>query len=300
MKLDKYVETLAPTLAKEDLLEDNRVTLKELETVTAPLYKSASEFFKSGSFKSDVVSAYDREFKKAVKGNKNIVLQIADAIPTVEKNVKAISGMLEKNFSDVVAAGGLSYSQANLMQFSEYCAFWSRYAIRLLNFLCVHETSEYEDSGVTKGQLKDSLSPAEVAWVGNELQNFLAVWPVVTAGEDKVTKQLESIPDVTITEDNYKTLSATLGENKLDPMATKYISAKRNIFLYLGKWFVEGQVKRYNAAKAEKEAVELRLINLKALEKGNPSASTQKQIQYYESKVQKLEADIAQMEKDYA
>jgi len=301
MKIDKFVESLSPTLVAEDLLEDNRVTAKELDTVTGPIYKSAvTDYFNRSSFKSDVVNAYDKEFKKVIKGGKNLVQQINDAIEKVEETVELVADLIESNFSDTIATSGISYSQANIIQLGEYCAFFSRYSIRLLNFLTVHETTEYEDSGIEKGELKDSLSPAEIQWVQANLPSFLLVFPIVTQDVDKTTKALSGIPDIAITPENYRTLSSTVGENKLDPLATKYIPAKMNIFMYLGKWIAEGQVKRYNAAKEEKEAVELRLINLKSLDKGNPNPGIQKQIRYYESKAQRLQAEIAQMEKDYA
>lgn len=301
MKIDQYTTTLPATLNKEDLLEDARTTIKTLKTAVGPVFKSAvTDYFNGSNFKSDVVKSYDKEFKRKNSGSKNIFQQISDTVSDVEELQTFVQDKLDESLTDVVASSGLTYMQANLIQLNQFLSFYVQYVLRLQNFLIVSELAEYEDSGVTKAEINDSVSPAEVEWVATNFPLFLQIYPIVTEDVKKVEKSLDNIPDFNITSDNYKTLTSTVGENKLDPLAARFISASINPMRLLVKWWAEWQVEKYNYAKELKEVAELRLLNLKSLEKNNPDPRVQKQIRFYEGRAQRLESKIAEMERNYA
>lgn len=60
------------------------------------------------------------------------------------------------------------------------------------------------------------------------------------------------------------------------------------------------QINRYESNKASKKQFELRVLMLKSQLAGTPNAGLEKQIQYYENQVAKLQDKIEAFETKYA
>ena len=112
-------------------------------------------------------------------------------------------------------------------------------------------------------------------------------------------KKLLEIPEIVVTPENSKTMVSQFGE-KVDPLAMRFVPVVMNPWYLWGMWRAEVQVKRYNAAKEEMRALQLRRMNLEKIIEGKPDAKLQKEIEYIESRINKLNYELEELENKHA
>lgn len=295
MKNDHYLASLLPTFSKERVLEDCRLTRAEIVDVSLPLYKTALNAFKGYKFKNEELQNFQEVFGRMVKGHKGGLLEgIHSALQDTVENLDEIVGLIDQVYNDDVAGAGLSYLKANLLQFTEWTSFESRYSRKLLIYILISETSMYPDSGTT---ISESLEPAEVEWIKVNFVHFCTAVNVVAQPKEKLKAAVSLIPDIAITKENIGTLKATMGESKIDPFAVGLIPIWLNPIYHVRMIISEWQAERYVASKEEKKLIELRVLNLKRVQNGKPDAATQKEIEYSESRLSKINYKLQKMEK---
>lgn len=275
-------------------MEDIRLTRTELKDITLPAYHQAAVAFKGHKFKSPALENELATFGRMVKGGGgNIVEAIEKLLPIALKNLDEVEDLIERSFNEEVAGAGLTYMKANLLQFSECLHFVSRFSRKFLLYIFVCETAEYEASGTS---IADSMTPAEVEYLKTNFVTFCTAFNAVVNQPQTVRKLLEDVPDIVITSENVASLSATLGEKKLDPMQMKLIPIWLNPIYHVGMFVAEWQADRYKVAKEELKLIQLRKMNLEKISQGKPDAHVQKEINYLESRIQSMNYKIAKAE----
>lgn len=297
MKFEKYIQSLLPTFGKDRVLEDCRVTRTEIKDVTLPLYDTAVPLFKGYKFKSGDVQEQIASFNRLCHpGSDNIITHIQKALKASLENLDEVEALVEKTYNEEVAGSGLTYLKANLLQFTECLNFVSRYARRYLLWIYVAETAQIPDS---ETDLSEAMAPAEIEWIKINFIPFCTALNVVSIPTTKVKKALNDIPDIVVTEENVRSLSATMGENKLDPFEVRLIPVWLNPIYHIRMFVAEWQANRYKAALEERKLIELRHLNLKKRQEGKPDARLQKEIAYTEQRLRNINFKISKMEKDY-
>lgn len=299
MKIQQFVSSLLPTFGKDRVVEDCRLTRTELKDFTIPAYQAALPLLGKWEFKSVAMEGFIGTFGRMVKtsGRSNIVTGIHDCFKPILDNLDAIEEMVDKTYNEEVAGMGLTYLKANLLQLVETIAFVSKFARKFLIYAYVAETAEYAE-GDTK--LSESLTPAEIEWITANFVSFCTALNIASGNPSDMRKQLNDIPDVVVTSENAGTLSATLGEAKIDPFQMKLIPVWLNPIYHIGMFVAEWQADRYKAAKEEVKLLQLRKLNLEKLSNGKPDAHVQREIKYLESRIQGINYKIAKMEKTNA
>ena len=299
MDISKYVKSILPGFEKDRVTEDIRVTRSEIKDVLVPAYAGADKAMKSWKFRSEAMGLRIETWNSLVKfgGSANIVCTINKGIPLMLENLDGIESLINRTYSEDVMATGLTYLKAQMLQFVECLVFVSKYARRFLNYVYVYETSMLEGFS---GDVADSLSPAEIQWIEANFVNFCTAFNIVVGEPHKVEAALKDIPDIVITDENAKTIPATMGIGKVDPFQMRFIPVILNPFYHIGIRVAEWQAKRYKAAQEELRLLQLRKLNMERLQQNKPDVKLTKEIQYLESRIQGLNYDIAKMEKEYA
>lgn len=296
MKFDQYIVSLLPSFGKDRVLEDCRVTRNEIKDISLPLYDTAAPLFKGYKFKSPELLEQIASFNRLCKpGSDNIITHIQKCLKASLENLDEVEGLVEKTYNEEVAGAGLTYLKANLLQFTECLNFVARYARRYLLWVYIAETAEIPDSETA---LVDAMAPAEIEWIKINFVPFCTALNVVGIPTSKVKKALADVPDIVVTEENVKSLTSTLGAQKLDPLSVGLIPVWLNPIYHIGMFVAEWQASRYKAAKEEKKLVELRYLNLKKRQEGKPDARLQKEIDYTAGRLRELNYKLAKMEKD--
>lgn len=296
MKILNFITSLLPTFGKGRVTEDTRLTKSEIIEHTQPAYRLADELLGKWKFKSQEVKDLSDTFNRMVKvpHNQGMITCIYEAFKDILLNLEYSEKMVDKTFNIDVVGVGMTYHAANLLQFTEACAFVSKYSRKLLIYIYICESSVYEESGET---LSDSLTKVEVDWINSNFISFCTAFNIVSGKPQQVEKQFSAIPDIVITKDNATTLPATLGSDKIDPFQLSLIPIWMNPIYHVGMFVAEWQADRYKAAKEEVRLLQLRKLNLEKLSNGKPDAKVQKEMKYMESRIQNINFKIDKMEK---
>jgi hypothetical protein len=113
---------------------------------------------------------------------------------------------------------------------------------------------------------------------------------------EKIMSGFSDIPEIQVTASDSDSLRNTIGDAKLDPFKLGFIATKANPIYYIRMLVAEYQVRRYKEMKEELSLLQLRRMNLEKYKANKPDASLERQIEYVESRAQKLSFEISEME----
>lgn len=302
MKIDQFFKSLLPSFSKDTVLEDCRITKGEIKETVHPAYVEAVKLMKNWKFKSADVEALGKQFSSLVKKTHgNMVVTIEAKIPDVLANLEEVEELIKANYNEEVAAGGLTYLKAQLLQFVEAASFFAKYSRALLNFIYVHESAPFiKETDEQYDAVQESLVPAEIAYIQNNFQSFCVVLNALSGSEGDIKKALSAVPDIVITEDNAQTLPHSVGQAKLDPLKFGFIPVFLNPIYHIRMGIAEWQVEQYKLAQRELQMLQMRKLNLEKLQQGQPNPVLQQKLGETERAIHGLKAKIAKMERDYA
>lgn len=297
MKIKDLLSHLLPTFGKDTLLEDIRITRGSLEQLLE-LYGDASDELKGWKFKSSEVKSMISTFKSMVGGADagNPIVNIAKGLHVVLKNLDTCETIAASILNGQVAAKGMTYKQAVLVQYCDAVFLVEKYARKWLNFVLVMESAEFKENGLP---VNESIPKPELEWVKKTFVDFCVAYKAASEQPEKVAKEMESVPEIDVDSSDAKALAQTRGPGLTDPFKLGFIATKANPIYFVRMVIAEWQVKRYKESKEELSALQLRLLYLKRLGEGRADAATEQRIRYLESRIQTLSADLADMEKDY-
>jgi len=302
MKIDQFFKSLLPSFSKDTVLEDCRLTAGEIKETVHPAYTEGAKLLKNWKFKSPDVESLGKTFSSLVqKTHGNMVVTIEQKIPAVLENLAEVEELIKANYSEDVAAGGITYLKAQLLQFVEAASFFAKYSRALLNFIYVHESAPFvQESDEQFDAVQEALIPAEIAYIQNNFQSFCVALNALSGSGGDIKKQLAEVPDIVITEDNVQTLPHSVGQAKLDPLKFGFIPVFLNPIYHIRMGIAEWQIEQYKLAQRELQMLQMRKLNLEKLQKGEPNPVLQQKLGETERAIHGLKAKIAKMEKDYA
>lgn len=293
-----YVKKLIPMMSKDKVIEDLTITINDLKNNILPTYEAATEHFKVNKLKSkeniELSNAFYKEFDlhRGIKQSSfisEITKRLPHLIANAELTLKNITEIMEAN----IVNEGLSTKKANLIKIAEMMSFITRFAPNLLNTVYVNETINLDKSAVDS----IGLAPQTIKYVTNKINIFAGV--VSDYGIDNKTfKNLyDNIPDVLIITSNKDALSVMHNNSTLDPFSSGLVSGfTYNPIYHIRTIIANYQTSKYEANKEKKKILELRLLYLKLKEENNNDAATEKEINYLQSRIDKLEKELTDFE----
>ena len=298
MKLTQFVTSMLPKLERSQLREDIAQQREELNTVTLPAMLSLSRQYKGWSFKAveskEFAKAFDRQVKTKYRGN--YVEVCAEIFKRGGENLDLISDLIDKSMSNAVLKEGLTYRKASIIQYLEVFGFAQRYVRKLMLFTCACE-SAFLGTGKSA---KEQFVPGDLKWLKANQDNFIHVMGILGGDPHQTKSAFEEIPDdIVLSQDKHDIVATTVGISKLDPFNFGFIPVRFNPFYYVRMMVVEWQVKRYQAAVEERQAIELRLLELQAAKEGKKDAALENQIEIVEGRLQKLNGWIEEKNEEY-
>lgn len=288
-----YVRRLVPSFKKNSVLSGIETTRHAIVEVNLPIYLNAGELFGLEKIQSKESKDWISEFDKRVGGG-GAVKATAEILQNTVQILDFLSVDGKKVFSDVEANVGLTYQKATYIRLLEAAEFVSEYSLKWLNMIVVFETAG-ADGTSSRGQ----ITPIDKKYLEDNYDAYLSALLVLSKTVKDIEKGVHNLPDAIITELTESTFPTTLGQGKIDPFNMRQFTAAVNPFYFFGMMVVEYQAKVYKRKKAEKELLELRLLNLKRIMEKNPDAGLQKEIEITADRVGDLDFDIRKKEKEW-
>jgi hypothetical protein len=117
-------------------------------------------------------------------------------------------------------------------------------------------------------------------------------------GKGDLNKVVEDLPDLSVNKTNIKAVEVL--HRDLDPFGFGFIPVVLNPAYHIGIMLAEWQVSRLNTAIAEKDVLEVQVMNLKLLAQDKNDAKLQSTIKYMEEeRLKPLYKKIGKMEEKY-
>jgi hypothetical protein len=273
------------------LISDLRVTRGELVELQGA-YSVASKLLKNWKFQNEDVIDKVTSFKRIMSTGDNPVVWIDEHLGEVLKNLQQLEDIAVSILGNSVSGNGLTYKQASVVKYSDAMFLVAKYARKFLNWIYVLETSHFGSSK----QITDSISKYELKWIDETLVDFCNALKSTSSDPAKVAVGFTEIPEIQVSASDPESLRATMGETKLDPLRLGFIASKANPIYYVRMLVAEFQVRRYKEMKEELSLLQLRRMNLEKLKAGKQDANLERQIEYVESRTQKLSYEISEME----
>lgn len=297
MKILDFIKSLLPRLDKSTILEDIRITKTELEKNVYPSYESAAVHFKTNKLTSDISAGlgnvFYRNYDLSKSGKQpNFISEVATRIKAVSENLLLVEEQFEDLVEQDIINTGLTARKAVLIRAADHISFLSNYAIDLLNYVYILESISHGGNSDTL-----ALPPAIVAKINANLSMFAKLLSIY--GEDPKTfkERIGSMPDVVVNDKTASALAAVYREDKLDPFSTGLVSNFEGSPIYhIRLMIAQRQMTRYKANKDKKRMLELRLLNLKALLEQKSNPQLEHEIEYIQSRIEKLEYELAKEE----
>jgi len=294
MQVLQFIRSLAQSFQRNDITENLRLLREDLVNQTLPLYETALSDLGGKSLRSKVGQDFVKKFNQAVdtpfRGDW-LAVSVA-TMKVLQNNLDTLENLVEKNFARDVVISGMTYQKAQILQYISYAEFFSQYARQVLLYITAAEANV-----VAKTLQPGKERPApEIQWLESNQDSFFKIFRIVVIKSTDLTKLLESIPEITITEDNTGTLAQVQGVAKLDPLQFGLISLNWNPFYKIGVKWANYRIDKNNRAKAEKRAIEFRLEQLRKQASGQNDPQLELVITNYEDQVNKLAAKIAKFE----
>ena len=289
-----HVRRLMPSFKKNSVLSSIEETRHGIIETSLASYLIAKDYFEEHKIESKESKDWINAFEKRV-GKGSSVTQIAEVLQNTVLILDHLGEQAKKVFSDTEANVGLTYQKATYIRLIEAAEFVSDYSLKFLDLLSIMETANLDKDTTLRG----NLTPAQTKYLQDNYQDFLSALIVLSKTVKDIEKGVAGLPDAIITELTESTFPSTLGMAKIDPLNMRQFSAAMNPFYFFGMMVVERQAKVYKLKKAEKELLEMRLLNLKKIQDKSPDASLQKDIQITTDRVGDLEFEIRKKEKEW-
>jgi len=300
MKILNFIEKLLPRLEKQNILEDLRITLSELDTIVIPSYQAASEYFKSAKLKADanqeLSTLFYRNASLIVRNKQPTMVNEAYLfLKNLRENTAYISDQIEALMEMDVIPAGLTAKKALLIRAAEAVSFASRFAPELLSVV-------YSNEAVENGaEISESVKvvPAVINNVNKNISKFAGAISDYGVPNDRFTKIISAVPDVVVGGKAGKAVAGLYKEDEVDPFSSNYVAGFTYSPIYHFRLMVaEWQASRYKANKDKKKVLELRLLHLKMQADKKSDARLEQEINYLQGRIDKIERYLKSVEED--
>lgn len=275
------------SLNKKAVLKSKTFLFNSLENEVLPaldvFISSNIKSLSKNKFLSNSFSLMGIKSSNSLDGVKELRDMFQDIMSYEQKMDKLIL-----NMNNVLLDKNTSLKDGTIVRVIEDLTFMSLYVLDFLYYSILDES----DTNFTKKKI-------EV--IKNELPEFIKLVKYYNRNIKNILDEILELPDVPVS------ISQTDSSSMLDtflkkikkisfiPTANGFVG---NPIYHFRMWLVDREIRKYEALKDRKEALELRLMELRYQESGSTDENIKERIAYFEEKISKIEYEIAKIEKE--
>jgi len=287
MNIINFIKTLLPTLDKADIVEDLRIAMDELDNIAIPSYRSAEDFFNFNKPKSKEFKELETDFYRSldthgIRKQSIFIKDITIRLINVRQNAEFIYNELSKVSESDIVNNEIKAHKAVLLESASNISFITSYSTDFLNYIYA-----IEELFKTKNAI--DLPKATITYIKNNFKRFTFTLSDLGMPPREFEKVIGDIPDVSLSHTNENAIKSLFDINKVDPFSNIPITGFiGNPIYHIRLSIAEWQARRFKAAKAKKKVLELRLLHLKNMQEDNSDPKLEKEIEYNQSRLDKL------------
>lgn len=282
--LSKIISPINTVVKKSVVLENFDQANNELSTKTIPLIDYTASRISEYNLKVNDLKIIKSVNEKA--GYRSITIEdffnnLSTTCKSMVKLYPELSSLANNTLPELINKETVTVKQAGLMNIGENYAFMAIFIPDFIDYI-VNRVGESEVDGyksnLSKGKIRDIVS---ASYAFGTVINFYR--------ESKnLVKSIEKTPDVRVESLNKGSFSMMDNKNDL-PEFQGFVN---NPIYHIRIWWTDREINRYEALEDKVTYLKLKLIDLKMQKDDNPSLDIQKQIDYYESRLEKTENKI--------
>jgi hypothetical protein len=259
-----FTKKLLPRIDRSQVSEDLRMTEKEVSNIVIPCWETAAAHFKLNKPGSPEFEDLNKRFARSFdyrnqSKSQNFIQDIEKRLPNLLETVTVLREAVEKDLEKDILSAGLTSKKAFILRSVSNLSFITRYIPSLLNYLYTVEAAYHDKS------LEDDLkiSKGDMAFIDRNFDRFVRLFGEYTMSTKDFKGVLIKTPEVALTPENQEMVMGLYKQNEIDPFSGFGVSGFVGSVIYrirlpIAKW----QNDRYEAAKAKKQQLELRLLYL--------------------------------------
>lgn len=305
-----FVRTFLPNFSKSTVTNQIDMLKQELQTKVLPPYVSAnsSETGMQGKnpfsakwnaqVNSKIMSDGRMNFKnRAFKGMPlNCVELIYQVLNQMSDKLTYLDELIDKSFSNDIVNAQLTYQQANLLRLAEMSEFFLIYARRLLINIFNNEYKHLE----ARPSVGEPFVKGDLKWMDENLSAFVGILAIYSQDKENFIRANKSIPELVISDDKDDiAVAQKVHGRSLDPHNLGFIPYVFNPIYHIRMAIVDWRHNRIEAAKAERELLELRIQQYIMKRNGVDNAKMDQIINNAQERLKRLNKKISDMEESY-
>lgn len=288
-----FIDRLNPRIQKPTVQKDMEATIKELNGFAIPMVKSMGDQAKVVPFKSEFHKVFESQVRNYVKferKNDNIWINLHEAMANVSTNANELKRLIDDVLQEDTLRDGINARAAHMLRMAGAFSFVSSFTLELTDYVLKQEAVKLGDA--------DDTPPAQAKHMAASLERYAAVLSECAMPPKVFAKMFADLPEVFVSSKNASSVAAMFTPKQVDPFSTiGRVSnwASSPVFMLRMLWETY-QAERYHAAKDRKAMLELRLLHLQNKLDNNPSPRLQKEIEGLESRINKYDKKIREIE----
>lgn len=301
MSIFNFTKKLLPRIDRGQVLEDLRMTEKELSTIILPCWETAGIHFNVTKPGSKPVLGlnqrfvYNYNYRGRAKAA-NFIQDIVRGLPLVVALAKELREVVEKELERDILSAAITARKATVLRTVTNLSWLCRYLPNLLNYIYLEEARAIEKS--LDPELE--ISKGDCEFVLANFERFVRVFGEYVLAPKDFKGLIAQTPEVLLSPEGQDAVMGLYTEKDVDPIGGPGVSGFVGDVIYrlrlpIAKW----QNDRYEAAKARKQQLELRLLYLEqqAKKENDPViiadiSRLQERIEGYERYIREVEADL--------
>ena len=280
MSILNYLSGLLPVFGRDRIIEDLRMARTEF-LETSPALKEIVKTLNAATFRSEEAKRFQRvlgNYQAGQRGGENILLFVHRVIPNLVSNIETLERMSKSEFSETVATQGLDLRQLNMVQIADALNFASRYTRFMINYIVRKEFEAMATAKKVEFQPDDMLFEDEYLEQG--LVPYLTVLRYLGQEPKKLMEALANIPEMTAKDVNFKELSSTIGERKIEPFPFSNNNFSWSPFYMIKMNMAEARDARYKECKAQVTSMQTQLLRLQQASAGKTNPGLERDAAY--------------------
>lgn len=293
MKITAFAEKIVGAFSRNNTVTAYTSFIKEMNDATIPMFENFVDVLKADAKAGKAVDKFGKDlFQRVGKGGsgkwEDRLLSILKANAEQAGDVEDLITKLVPKDADALALDGRA---ANLVQYVEVLGFANQYLRPLLISLT-------EDIAAATGKrFPAGLAKPQIKWLQDNVGAFASAVGTLEAAAPGLAKVIHEIPEFNVAGTDIDAMTATHGAAKMDPLRSSgFFSADWNPILAVRMLFTDRVIKRYEAAKAERQALEYRIQALKDSRDGHENPKLEQAIEYHNGQLKKLNYEIQKIE----
>lgn len=289
----EFISRLLPEAKRSNVEDDLKNTKKIFDEVSIPVINSARDCLKllkkeNAVFQSTASRFYDLT---GMRDSKFFLDDYVTVIRNARSNLDYVETQVKRQLEESTFSEAITLRKAQLLRAVAAFGSIADLTPQMVNHLMkAAEIDAGAEQEISKGEEKAYETYTRT------LFSILSQY----GQEPRVfEKLLSSVPDAMVTPANSKQVEAMFAKD-----ADPFMKAEVNGFiphpvLVVREQWSNFQISRYEYNKTLKKSFELRVVSLRSQQNGEKNAGLEKQIQYFDNQIAKLQEKVSVFEQKY-